>query len=104
MGIKFSNPVIVPAPAAGYSNLAIIPANRRPLGLAKQIGTTMNGDILDGVKTRYHQALANINSIVISEEGTFRDVARITIFLTESPTTHLSRNQINSTFRSNRPP
>ena len=70
-------------PAAGYSNLAIIPANRRLLVLAGQIGNTMNGDILNGIEAQYHQALDNINSIVLSEGGTFKDVARITIFLTE---------------------
>ena len=66
MGIKFSNPDIVPAPAAGYSNLAIIPANRRLLGLAGQIGTIMNGDILDGIKAQYHQAPDYINSTTTS--------------------------------------
>ena len=29
MSIKFCNPETVPMPAAGYSKLAIIPANRR---------------------------------------------------------------------------
>ena len=72
-------------PAAGYSDLAIIPANRRLLVLAGQIGNIMNGDILDGIEAQYHQALDNINSIVLSEGGTFKDVARIKIFLTEKP-------------------
>ena len=85
MDIKLCNPDIVPAPAAGYSNLAIIPPNRRLLVLAGQFGNIMNGDILDGIEAQYHQALDNINSIVISEGGTFKDVARITIFLTEKP-------------------
>ena len=85
MDIKLCNPDIVPAPAAGYSNLAIIPPNRRLLVLAGQFGNIMNGDILDAIEAQYHQALDNINSIVISEGGTFKDVARITIFLTEKP-------------------
>ena len=85
MNIKFCNPETVPMPAAGYSNLAIIPANRRLLVLAGQIGNIMNGDILDGIEAQYHQALDNINSIVLSEGGTFKDVARIKIFLTEKP-------------------
>ena len=85
MDITLCNPDIVPAPAAGYSNFAIIPPNRRLLVLAGQFGNIMNGDILDGIEAQYHQALDNINSIVISEGGTFKDVARITIFLTEKP-------------------
>ena len=91
-------------PAAGYSNLAIIPANRRLLVLAGQIGNIMNGDILDGIEAQYHQALDNINSIVLSEGGTFKDVARITTFLLKSLITRLSRNQTNSIFQSNLPP
>ena len=66
MDITLCNPDIVPAPAAGYSNLAIIPPNRRLPVLAGQFGNIMNGDILDGIEAQYHQALDNINSITTS--------------------------------------
>ena len=102
MDIKLCNPDIVPAPAAGYSNLAIIPPNRRLLVLAGQFGNIMNGDILDGIEAQYHQALDNINSIVISEGGTFKDVARITIFLTEKPNNALIK-QSNKHYFSEQP-
>ena len=103
MDIKLCNPDIVPAPAAGYSNLAIIPPNRRLLVLAGQFGNIMNGDILDGIEAQYHQALDNINSIVISEGVTFKDVARITIFLTEKPDNALIK-QTNKHYFSEQPP
>ena len=103
MDIKLCNPDIVPAPAAGYSNLAIIPPNRRLLVLAGQFGNIMNGVILDGIEAQYHQALDNINSIVISEGGTFKDVARITIFLTEKPDNALIK-QSNKHYFSEQPP
>ncbi|MBT5914223.1 MAG: RidA family protein [Rhodospirillaceae bacterium] len=103
MSIKFSNPNTVPAPAAGYSNLAIIPANRRLLVLAGQIGNVMNGEILNGVEAQYHQALDNINSIVISEGGTIRDIARITIFLTEKADNALIKKS-NKQYFSDQPP
>ena len=103
MDIKLCNPDIVPAPAAGYSNLAIIPPNRRLLVLVGQFGNIMNGDILDGIEAQYHQALNNINSIVISEGGTFKDVARITIFLTEKPNNALIK-QSNKHYFSEQPP
>jgi ribosomal-protein-alanine N-acetyltransferase len=90
-------------PAAGYSNLAIIPANRRLLVLAGQIGNVMSGDILDGIEAQYHQALDNINSIVLSEGGTFKDVARITIFLTEKPDNALIKES-NKQYFSEQPP
>ena len=103
MSIKFCNPNTVPAPAAGYSNLAIIPANRRLLVLAGQIGNVMNGEILNGVEAQYHQALDNINSIVISEGGTIRDIARITIFLTEKADNALIKKS-NKQYFSDQPP
>ena len=103
MDITLCNPDIVPAPAAGYSNFAIIPPNRRLLVLAGQFGNIMNGDILDGIEAQYHQALDNINSIVISEGGTFKDVARITIFLTEKPNNALIK-QSNKHYFSEQPP
>jgi ribosomal-protein-alanine N-acetyltransferase len=103
MSIKFCNPENVPMPAAGYSNLAIIPPNRRLLVLAGQFGNIMNGDVLDGIEAQYHQALDNINSIVISEGGTFKDVARITIFLTEKPDNTLIK-QSNKHYFSEQPP
>jgi ribosomal-protein-alanine N-acetyltransferase len=90
-------------PAAGCSNLAIIPANRRLLVLAGQIGNIMNGDILNGIEAQYHQALDNINSIVLSEGGTFKDVARITIFLTEKPDNALIKKS-NKQYFSEQPP
>ena len=103
MNIKLCSPETVPMPAAGYSNLAIIPANRRLLVLAGQIVNIMNGDILDGIKAQYHQALDNINSIVLSEGGTFKDVARITIFLTEKPDNTLIKKS-NKHYFSEQPP
>ena len=103
MDIKLCNPDIVPAPAAGYSNLAIIPPNRRLLVLAGQFRNIMNGDILDGIEAQYHQALDNINSIVISEGDTFKDVARITIFLAEKPNNALIK-QSNKHYFSEQPP
>ena len=103
MSIKFCNPETVPMHAAGYSNLAIIPANRRLLVLAGQIGNVINGDILDGIEAQYHQALDNINSIVLSQGGTFKDVARITIFLTEKPDNVLIKES-NKQYFSEQPP
>ena len=65
MSIQFCNPKNVPMPAAGYSNLAIIPANRRLLVLAGQIGNIMNGDILDGIEavSYTHLTLPTIYSV-----------------------------------------
>ena len=83
MGLEFVNPENAPAPAANYSNLAIVPAGYRLLVIAGQIGNLSDGSIVDGLEAQYEQSISNINAIVASEDGTSIDIAKITIFLTE---------------------
>ena len=86
MNLKFVDPPSAPPPlSAEYRNLAIVPADRRLLVIAGQIGNLMDGSIVEGLEAQYEQALANINAIVASEGGTSADIARITIFLAEKP-------------------
>jgi enamine deaminase RidA (YjgF/YER057c/UK114 family) len=87
MNLKFVDPPSAPPPlSAEYRNLAIVPADRRLLVIAGQIGNLMDGSIVEGLEAQYEQALANINAIVASEGGNSADIARITIFLAETPT------------------
>ena len=85
MSISFSNHQTAAQPAAGYRNLAIIPAGYRLLVLAGQIGNTMDGSLVKTVEDQYEQALKNIMDIVASEGGNASNVARITVFLVEKP-------------------
>ena len=86
MSLEFVNPTNSPAPAGGYSNLAVIPPDRRLLVIAGQIGNLIDGSIVEGLEAQFDQALANINSIVSSQGGDSSDVARVTVFLVEKPT------------------
>ena len=85
MGLRFVDPPNGPPPAASYRHLAVVPAGRRLLVLAGQIGNLSDGTIVDGLEAQYEQALININTIVASEGGTSEDIARITVFLVEKP-------------------
>ena len=85
MSLKFVDPPNGPPPAAGYRHLAVVPAGRRLLVLAGQIGNLSDGTIVEGLEAQYEQALVNINTIVASEGGTSEDIARITVFLVEKP-------------------
>ena len=85
MGLRFVDPPNGPPPAASYRHLAVVPAGRRLLVLAGQIGNLSDGTIVEGLEAQYEQALVNINTIVASEGGTSEDIARITVFLVEKP-------------------
>ena len=91
MGLEFVNPEEAPAPAANYSNLAIVPAGYRLLVIAGQIGNLSDGSIVNGLEAQYEQAISNINAIVASEGGDSTNIARITVFLVEKPS---ARNMI----------
>ena len=86
MGLEFVNPENAPPPAANYSNLAIVPAGYRLLVIAGQIGNLADGSIVEGLEAQYEQAISNINTIVASEGGDSKNIARITVFLAEKPT------------------
>ena len=85
MGLRFVDPPNGPPPAASYRHLAVVPAGRRLLVLAGQIGNLSDGTIVEGLEAQYEQALVNINTIVASEGGTSEDIARITVFLVKKP-------------------
>ena len=80
--ISLLNPEEAPAPAASYSNLAILPPGKRILVIAGQIGNLIDGSMVDGLEAGYEQTLKNIHALVTSQGGSKHDIARITVFLT----------------------
>jgi len=66
MTLKFVDPSNGPPPAASYRHMAVVPAGRRLLVLAGQIGNFSDGTMVEGLEARYEQALVNINTIVAS--------------------------------------
>ena len=63
MSLKFVDPPNGPPPAASYRHLAVVPAGRRLLVLAGQIGNLSDGTIVEGLEAQYEQALVNINTM-----------------------------------------
>ena len=64
MTITFLDPSNAPKPAANYSNVAIIPAEKKLLSISGQIGNDMEGNVAKGLEDQYRLALQNINLIV----------------------------------------
>ena len=85
MTITFLDPSNAPKPAANYSNVAIIPAEKKLLSISGQIGNDMEGNVAERLEEQYRLALQNINLIVASQGGTKEDIAKITVFMTDEP-------------------
>ena len=64
MTITFLDPSNAQKPAANYSNVAIIPAEKKLLSISGQIGNDMEGNVAKGLEDQYRLALQNINLIV----------------------------------------
>ena len=50
MTITFLDPSNAPKPAANYSNVAIIPAEKKLLSISGQIGNDMEGNVAKGLE------------------------------------------------------
>ena len=85
MAITFLDPSNAPKPAANYSNVAVIPAEKKLLSISGQIGNDMEGNVAEGLEGQYRLALQNINLIVESQGGTKESIAKITVFMTDEP-------------------
>ena len=53
MTIEFLNHDEAPAPAASYSNLAILPPGKRILVIAGQVGNLIDGSMVEGLEAQY---------------------------------------------------
>ena len=60
MTITFSDPSNAPKPAANYSNVAIIPAEKKLLSISGQIGNDMEGNVAEGLEEQYRLSLIHI--------------------------------------------
>ena len=104
MTIEFLNPEEAPAPAASYSNLAILPPGKRILVIAGQIGILTDGIMVEGMEAQYEQTLKNIHTLVTSQGGSKQDIARITVFLTEEPSDWSKIKDANEKYLNKSPP
>ena len=83
MAIKFHNPKTV-ALAGKYSLGAEIPAGARVLHLAGQVGLDAKGKLQPTFEKQAEQAWKNIGQVLKSAGMTYKDIVKMTTFLTDS--------------------
>ena len=87
-------------PARGYSNGIVVPAGRRLLFVAGQVGWDAQQRLVgDGIVEQFAQALANVLIVVAAAGGTADDVARLTLYVVDREEYTRSRGEIGKHYR-----
>lgn len=83
MAIKFHNPPAVPV-AGKYSLGAEIPPGARILHVSGQVGTDSKGRLQPTFEKQAEQVWKNIAQVLKSAGMGYRDIVKVTVFLTDS--------------------
>ena len=83
MAIKFHNPKTV-AFSGKYSLAAEVPAGARLLYVSGQVGTDPKGKLAPGFEAQCEQAWKNIGQVLKAGGMTYKDIVKVTVFLTDS--------------------
>ena len=83
MTIKFHNPKTVSF-SGKYSLGAEIPAGARLLSVSGQVGTAPDGKLAPNIEAQCEQAWKNIGEVLKAAGMTYRDIVKMTTFLTDS--------------------
>ena len=83
MPISLSNPDGVFPPRSRYSHAALVEGGGRRLLVSGQVGLTPDGHLDRDVEGQLRQALANLGTILSAHGMGPRNVAKITVFLTD---------------------
>lgn len=83
MPISFSNPEGVFPPGSRYSHVAVLDGAGRRLVVSGQVGLTPEGHLDHDPEEQMRQALANLGAILSAHGMGPRNVAKITVFLTD---------------------
>ena len=83
MAIKFHNPPSVPV-AGKYSLGAEIPPGARILHVSGQVGTDSKGKLQPTFEKQAAQVWKNIAQVLKSAGMAYRDIVKVTVFLTDS--------------------
>ena len=84
----------------GYANGILVPAGRRLLLVAGQIGWNAEQKLVgDGLTEQFAQALANVLAVVRAAGGEPADVARLTVYVTDKAEYVASRRAIGQSWR-----
>jgi enamine deaminase RidA (YjgF/YER057c/UK114 family) len=83
MANKFHNPATV-SKAGKYSLGCEVPAGARLLVVSGQVGVDGKGKLQDGIEKQCDQVFKNIGQVLKAGGMGFKDVVKITVFLTDS--------------------
>ena len=83
MAIKYHNPKTVSL-AGKYSLGAEIPAGARVVFVSGQGGTDGSGKLADGIEAQCDQVWKNIGEVLKAADMGFKDIVKMTSFLTDS--------------------
>jgi enamine deaminase RidA (YjgF/YER057c/UK114 family) len=84
----------------GYSNGIVVPAGRRLLFVAGQVGWDPQQRLVgDGFVEQFAQALANVLLVVAEAGGSADDVVRLTLYVVDRDEYAKSRNEVGRHYR-----
>ena len=83
MAIKFHNPKSVSV-AGKYSLGVEVPPDARVLCVSGQVGVDSAGKLQDGIEAQCDQVWKNIGEVLKAGGMDFRDIVKLTVFLTDS--------------------
>jgi enamine deaminase RidA (YjgF/YER057c/UK114 family) len=88
-------------PARGYANGILVPAGRRLLLVAGQVGWDGRQQIVaGGLVEQFAQALANVLAVVRAAGGAPADVARLTLYVLDREEYARHRRELGERYRS----
>ncbi len=89
--MKFLNPKSISAPASRYSQAVVVPAGGKRLIISGQIGANPDGSLANGLEAQMERTWLNIFAILDEAGMTKRNLAKITVFVTDPDATALYR-------------
>lgn len=83
MPVTLSNPAGVFPPGSRYSHAALVEGGVRRLVVSGQVGLRPDGHLDHDAEEQMRQALANLGAILAAHGMGTRNVAKVTVFLTD---------------------
>src|SRR5580698_9477330 len=96
MAIKFHNPSTVSF-SGNYSLGAEVPAGARLLSVSGQVGVNPKGKLQDGIDKQCEHVWKNIGQVLKAGGMTYKDIVKMTTFLTDSrfiPASRVARDKV----------
>ncbi|MBD0273382.1 MAG: RidA family protein [Acetobacteraceae bacterium] len=103
MPISLSNPDGVFPPGSRYSHAALVEGAKRRLVVSGQVGLTPDGHLDHDGEAQIGQALANLGAILSAHGMGPRNVAKVTVFLTDRELVPLWREARDAFFAGHAP-